>query len=255
MLPDDLSPHVADVVRRYDDTPSSVLVLGAHPDDAELGAGGTVARWSSGGSEVHLCVLTDGSKGSWDPTDDPADVAGRRRQEQADAAIALRLTGEIHWGPWADGELVADPASVRWVCGLIRMVRPELVVGHDPWRRYRLHPDHRHGGLLAVDGVVAARDAHFHPDQDAPHRPEALLLFEADEPDTVVPLDDDSAQRKIDALLCHRSQWRSTMGIDHGDDPAVSRWNDRVRDRLAAHAALLDSPEVRLGESFRWLAT
>ncbi len=66
----------------------------------------------------------------------------------------------------------------------IRELRPNVVLGHDPWKRYRLHPDHRHAGLLACEGVVAARDPKFFPDQGLAHfRPDHLLLFEADEPD------------------------------------------------------------------------
>ena len=94
------------------------------------------------------------------------------------------------------------------------MIRPDVVLGHDPWKRYRLHPDHRHAGWLTLDGIVAARDHHFFPEQGLPpHRPERILLFEADEADH---LERSSARldAKVEALLCHRSQWRSTMGIE-----------------------------------------
>jgi LmbE family N-acetylglucosaminyl deacetylase len=124
----------------------------------------------------------------------------------------------------------------------IRRLRPEVVLGHDPWKRYRLHPDHRHAGFLAVDGVVAARDPHFFPEQDiAHHRPAALLLFEADEPDHVELADDEAAARKLAALEAHRSQLLSTMGVDLDSDEGETQLSDfrsRVRQRLVAHGQI-----------------
>jgi LmbE family N-acetylglucosaminyl deacetylase len=100
-------------------------------------------------------------------------------------------------------------------------VRPDVVVGHDPWRPYRVHPDHHHAGMLALDGIVAARDPHFFPDRHlAPHRPSTLLLFEPGRVDHVEDVYG-FVERKIDALLAHRSQWQSTMGIH--DSPETER--------------------------------
>ena len=88
-----------------------------------------------------------------------------------------------------------------------------MILVHDPWRRYRLHPDHRNAGLLVIDAVVAARDYSFFPDlPDAPHRPQALLLFEADQPNHVENISG-WADTKVRALLAHRSQMESTFGI------------------------------------------
>jgi LmbE family N-acetylglucosaminyl deacetylase len=108
-----------------------------------------------------------------------------------------------------------------------------VVLGHDPWRRYRLHPDHRHAGHLAVEGVVAARDPHFFPEQDVgPHRPAALWLFEADEPDHLEDVTG-FVDAKLAALLAHRSQLRSTMDIeDEHDAEQVARFRRRIVERL-----------------------
>ena len=85
-----------------------------------------------------------------------------------------------------DGELDASPATVGAVARVIRTVRPQVVLGHDPWKRYRLHPDHRAAGFLVCDAIVAARDPHFFREHGlAHHRPDALLLWEADAPDHV----------------------------------------------------------------------
>ena len=98
----------------------------------------------------------------------------------ADRAGEVRFLGRV------DGDLTADRETVSAVARVIRELRPEVVLGHDPWKRYRLHPDHRAAGLLVCDGIVAARDPHFFPEHGiAHHRPSALLLWEADEPNHI----------------------------------------------------------------------
>jgi LmbE family N-acetylglucosaminyl deacetylase len=117
------------------------------------------------------------------------------------------------------------------VAAWIRRLRPVVVLGHDPWKRYRLHPDHRAAGFLTVDAVVAARDPHFFPDQGlAHHRPETLLLFEADEPDHYEDVTG-FADAKAAALECHVSQFRTTMYIEPDDDGTQLR---AFRDRIAS---------------------
>jgi len=138
----------------------------------------------------------------------------------------------------------------RWqIAYWIRKVRPDVVLGHDPWRRYRLHPDHRNAGFLLTDGIVAARDPLFFPEQEiAPHRPGALLLWEAEEPDHV---EDASGfvEHKLMALLAHRSQFRSTMRIDNADaDDEVIAFRARVTQRLAEHGARAGLDQ---GEAFK----
>ncbi|MEQ1787804.1 MAG: PIG-L family deacetylase, partial [Acidimicrobiales bacterium] len=165
-------------------TPAVALAIGAHPDDVEFGCGATLAKWSAAGAVVHHLICTDGSKGSWDPDADTAALVALRQAEQRAAARALGATGECVFLGWPDGELESGLGPRGEVAYWIRRLRPSVVLGHDPWKRYRLHPDHRHAGLLTVEGIVAARDPHFFPEHDLPHhRPDALLLFEADEPD------------------------------------------------------------------------
>jgi len=81
------------------------------------------------------------------------------------------------------------------------------------WKRYRLHPDHRHAGFLAVEGIVAAGNPHFFPSRASPRTADLPPLWEADEVDHVEAIDG-SVGAKLTALLAHRSQWVSTMGID-----------------------------------------
>jgi LmbE family N-acetylglucosaminyl deacetylase len=194
--------------------PATALAIAAHPDDVEFGCGATLAKWAAAGCRIHHLVCTDGSKGSWEPTQDTSELVAQRRAEQRAASKALGGTGEVIFLEWPDGELESGVRQ-RWqVCAAIRSLRPDVVLGHDPWRRYRLHPDHRNAGLLAVEGIVAARDPHFFPELAGhPHRPSSLLLWEADEADHVENVTG-FAEAKIDALLAHRSQLRSSMGID-----------------------------------------
>jgi LmbE family N-acetylglucosaminyl deacetylase len=227
--------------------PGRALAVGAHPDDIDFGCGGTLAKWAAGGCAVSELVLTDGSKGSWDPTADRAALVALRRDEQRAAAAALGA-GEVVFLEHVDGELESGLAERAEVCRVIREVRPDVVLGHDPWKRYRLHPDHRHAGHLVVEGIVAARDPHFFPEQGlAPHRPAVLLLWEADVVDHVESIEGFLAV-KLRALLAHRSQWRSTMGIDAQQAAEEEAFASRIRDRAAEAGALAGVP---LGEAFK----
>ncbi len=213
--------------------PASALAIGAHPDDVEFGCGGLLAKWAAAGCTVHHLVCTDGSKGTWDAAADTDALAARRQDEQREAARRLSgpSTGEVRFLGRVDGELDSDLPTRREVARVIRELRPDVVLGHDPWKRYRLHPDHRHAGLLACEGVVAARDPHFFPELGLTHhRPNALMLFEADEANHVEDVST-STERKLDALLAHESQFESTMHA--ADETDLESFRVRVRDRLA----------------------
>ena len=227
--------------------PHRALAIGAHPDDIELNAGATLAKWAAAGCEVSLLVCTDGSKGTWNPHADLAELVAVRQDEQRESARRLGATGEVVFLGWIDGELESGPEPRRQVASWIRKLRPTVVLGHDPWRRWRLHPDHRHAGWLTVDGIVAARDPHFFPELDlAPHRPDALLLFEADEPDHA----EDTAgfeATKATALEAFVSQYETTLDLPPDPNPAdLARLHTWVADKLtqAGATAGLDSAEL-----------
>jgi LmbE family N-acetylglucosaminyl deacetylase len=233
-------------------TPRVALAIGAHPDDVEFGCGATLAKWAAAGCRIHHLVCTDGSKGSWDPDEDTAALVAVRQQEQREASVALGGAGDVTFLGWRDGELEAGMRQ-RWeVAYRIRVVKPDVVLGHDPWRRYRLHPDHRHAGFLATDGIVAARDPHFFPEQGAaPHRPDALLLWEADDPDHVEDVTG-HVQSKMAALLAHRSQYRSTMHISGtGEGGEVARFRSDVAAELAEQGR---PAGFAYGEAFKLMA-
>ncbi len=148
---------------------------------------------------------------------------------------------------YVDGELDSSVAPRAAVCRVIRQARPDVVLGHDPWQPYRIHPDHHHAGLLVTSGIVAARDPHFFPDQGvAPHRPASLLCFEPGRVDHVENVDG-YVDRKIEALLAHRSQWRSTMAIDERPDDERAAFAEKIHAETRA-AALRAG--LRAAESF-----
>lgn len=212
-------------------TPSSALAIGAHPDDVEFGCGATLAKWAVAGCMIHHLVCTDGSKGTWDPDADLDALVQRREREQRAAARALGATGEIVFLRHVDGELDSCIGVRSEIALWIRRLRPDVVLGHDPWKRYRLHPDHRHAGLATCDAVVAARDPHFFREHDAPaHRPHTLLLWEADEPDHVEDVSG-FVDAKLAALEAHVSQFESTMKATDADQ--LEAFRERIRARLA----------------------
>lgn len=231
-------------------TPARVLAVGAHPDDVEFGCGATLAKWTGRGCEAHLLVLTDGSKGTWDGARDRAELVATREREQAAAAACLGVT-RVHFGRSVDGELDSDLVTRATVCRAIREARPDVVLTHDPWKRYRIHPDHRHAGQVTLDAIVAARDPLFFPEQRlVPHRPAVALLFEAEVVDHVEAVDEQQVRARIDALLSHESQWESTMHISGGDAAQRTRFEELQRDECRAAGALAG---IELGEAFKRL--
>jgi len=230
-------PEATTITSRNLPTPRIALAIGAHPDDVEFGCGATLAKWAAAGCVVHHLVCTDGSKGTWDPHADTPALAARRQLEQRAAArrLAGPRAGEVVFLGYVDGELDSDLAARGRVALAIRQLRPDVVLGHDPWKRYRLHPDHRHAGLLTCEGVVAARDPHFFPEQGiAHHRPEHLLLFEADAPDHLEDVSD-WIEPKLAALEAHESQFESTMKAI--DESQLDSFRARIRGRLTGLGA------------------
>ena len=203
------------------------LAFGAHPDDVELQAGGTLAAWAGRGVHVELACFTAGEKGSADPEADPAELGRVRRAEATVAAAALGAATPVHFLGAVDGELEVTMALRLAVARLVRTVRPDVVLGHDPWRRWLLHPDHRAAGTLTVDGVVAARDPLYAPDLGAQglaaHRPHTVLLFGTDTPDELVEVTA-TIEAKLASLRAHASQIP-----DHADlERRVRTWNAAI---------------------------
>jgi LmbE family N-acetylglucosaminyl deacetylase len=190
--------------------PSKVLAIYAHPDDPDISAGGTLARWAGAGAEVHVCICADGDKGSVDPDVIPSELVARRRREVAAAGVALGISRH-HWLGLLDGE-VEESAGVRErLVALVRWLRPDAVVAPDPTAvffgsTYVNHRDHRRVGWLSIDAVApAAAMPHYFPDAGPPHRVTHLYLSGTLEPDVWIDITA-TIEAKAAAIACHESQ-------------------------------------------------
>lgn len=146
-------PRLWEPVRPF----SRALVVVAHPDDAEFGAGGTVARLVEMGTQVSYLVLTDGASGSADPAMTRERLAALRQEEQRDACRELGVEDVTFLGH-ADGYLEPSIALRRQVAAEIRRHRPELVISLNAdvrWSSwgYINHPDHRVCGDAVLHAI------------------------------------------------------------------------------------------------------
>lgn len=200
------------------EVPASALAVYGHPDDPEISAGGTLARWARAGATVWTLLCTRGEKGSADPAQDPDELARLRVTETAAAARVLGLADHFHLDH-ADGELVAGPALVGRITEVVRRLRPEVVICPDPTAvffgdRYYNHSDHRATGWATLDAVApAAGNPHYFSEQLrgglAVHQVSSVYLSGTLEPNCWVDISD-VIDAKIDALFCHASQLTET---------------------------------------------
>lgn len=193
------------------------LAVGAHPDDVEFFAGGTLLELSRRGAQVHLVVCTSGSRGGRGMVD----AAPVRRGEQASAARILGLADVIYLG-LTDGELEADEGLRKALVREIRQIRPEVVLAHDPrtwWTpmgdRVELgHSDHRAAGKALLDAIYPrAASPNFYPGMGLdPWCPREIWLFDTVEPDLVLDITE-TWPRKLEALRAHASQEAVAGGL------------------------------------------
>jgi LmbE family N-acetylglucosaminyl deacetylase len=192
------------------DTPATVLAVYAHPDDPDVSAGGTLARWAAAGAAVHVCICADGDKGSSDPDADPTALVGLRRQEVSASGIILGVKVH-HWLGFRDGELDDQRRLRARLVALVREVCPDAVVAPDPTavffgHHYINHLDHRQVGWAALDAVApAAGNPHYFPDAGPAHRVGLVYLSGTLEPDIWVDISE-TIDVKAAAIACHESQ-------------------------------------------------
>lgn len=208
----------------------TILVVAAHPDDIEFGLAGAVARWTDEGHTVVYCLITDGSAGSNDPAVDPRALVATRRQEQLEAA-ALVGVADVRFLGYADGTLEPTIELRRQLTRLIRELRPYRVVCQDPTTYffgsfYVNHPDHRAAGEATLYAVFPSAETRpIFPELLAegyePHKVAELYLDMSLQPDTYVDITA-TLDRKIAALLCHRSQ------VDEGAAKWVRQWAEEA---------------------------
>jgi LmbE family N-acetylglucosaminyl deacetylase len=249
-------------------SPLRILVLGAHPDDADFKAGGTSALWCRQGHEVKLVSLTDGSAGH-QTLRGPA-LAARRRAEAKAAAAVIGATYEVLDHP--DGELMPTLEARRQLIRLIRGFRPDLILTHRP---NDYHPDHRYTSLLVQDAAYMVTVPAVCP--DAPHlERDPVILYLSDDFTKPVPFRADvvvDVGAEMDALVgmlhCHASQFYEWLPFNGGyadrvpaDEAARRRWlkewfqarirplADRYRDRVVQTYGVEAGHRVEFIEAF-----
>lgn len=191
------------------EVPARVLAVFAHPDDAEIACGGSLARWADAGADVEIVVVARGEKGARASVD-PDRLAERRVAEMAAADSVLGVRRRRLLGV-PDGEVRNVPELRSVVVGIVREHRPDVVVCPDPLAsffggRYVNHVDHREAGWLAIDAVApAAALPLYFPDQGEPWQVRWLLLAGTLEPDCFVDIVS-VLDRKAQAVGCHLSQ-------------------------------------------------
>lgn len=196
------------------DLKKTIMAITAHPDDAEFGAAGTIAKWTAAGKTVIYVVCTNGDKGSSDPKMTSAKLAAIREREQLAAAKVLGVK-EVVFLRHPDGFLEDTPEFRGEVVRMIRKYRPYLVLTSDPYRSYLWHRDHRVAGRVVLDAVYPyARDRLFYPEHEAeglkPHKVREVYLWGSDQPDTFTDISD-VFETKLAALRCHASQVGDSM--------------------------------------------
>ncbi|HVO84966.1 MAG TPA: PIG-L deacetylase family protein [Syntrophobacteria bacterium] len=220
---------------------TDVMVVTAHPDDAEFGVAGTVARWTAEGKQVVYVVCTNGDKGTTDRSLSAETLAEIRKREQGAAAKVLGVREVVFLG-YPDQSLEETPEFRKEIVRLIRIFRPRTVVTSDPYRRYIWHRDHRITGQVVLDAVFPlARDHLAYPDLLAqglePHKVEELLFWGADDINYRSDITG-TFDRKVAALRCHASQVREFA------NPHMEEW---LRERCMK---LAEGETFNLAEGF-----
>jgi len=210
-------------------TNADVLVFGAHPDDIELGCGGTVAKLANAGHSVVLVDLTRGELSTRGTVEE--------RQVEAEAArMILGAAARVNMG-LADGNLSATPAGKRTVAEVIRRFKPRLILV--PYWHDR-HPDHVHASKLVYEGAFLAGLPSYETGQ-ASHRPTKVVYYmgwEEFTPSFIVDISD-QFERKIEAIRAHASQFTladPSYPETRLTDPATDRL---IRSRMAHYGALI----------------
>ena len=193
-----------------------VLVVTPHPDDAESGAGGTIARWCAEGRRVVLVVCTNGDKGTGDRSVAPEELAETREREQLKAADVLGVS-QVVFLRFPDQGLEDGPDLREKIVRQIRVHRPHTVVTVDPNRRYIRHRDHIVAGRVTLDAVFPyARDHLAYPEHLReglePHKVREVYLWGSEEPDR-------QARRSVS-----RWQRRSSTSRCSDHPPSLGRW-------------------------------
>jgi LmbE family N-acetylglucosaminyl deacetylase len=237
-----------EAVIAHEERPERVLVIVAHPDDADFGVAGTLAKWIRAGTVARMVCCTSGDAGADDASIDPIDLAKTRESEQRAAAVVVGYQG-VDFLHRPDGALDNDLALREQLVRIIRQFKPDAVVCMDPTvivtrSGFIQHVDHRMAAIAAIDAVYpASRNAMAFPhlvlDEDLePHNVDIVYMFFTDQPDTWVDTSE-TIDVKIGALRAHTSQLREPEKLEE----MLRNWSSEDGAKIGTAAA----------ESFRLL--
>lgn len=230
------------------------LVVVAHPDDCDFGCAATTALWTGMGVDVSYCIVTNGDAGGYDRSVPRARMSEIRQEEQRAAAAEVGVSDVTFLG-YPDGRVAPNIDLRRDIARVIRQKRPERVLSQSPVRNFgrifASHPDHLATGEATLDAVYPdARNPFAHPElleQEGlePHTVKEVWIMGGggNTPDEVVDVTE-TAERKIAALRCHRSQYQDWSQLE-----------DRVRSWLKATAEANGLGEGHMAEAFQVVQT
>lgn len=204
--------------------PSRLLVVAAHPRDADLAMGGTVSRWTASGTAAQLVCCTSGDGRFDDASADPLELAATREHEQREAAAILGYQ-TVTFLHRPEGAVANDLALREQLVRLIRSFRPDAVATHDPRvivseDGYVNHVDHRACGAAAIDAASpAAANALAFPSLVSseglePHIVDHLFLFWSEHPSLVLDISA-ALEVKQRSLAAHASQVSREVDAPH----------------------------------------
>lgn len=187
----------------------SAMCIQPHPDDADVGIGGTVAKLSKLGSEVTYVTMTDDRASISDPSLTTEEIAKIRREEQEAAAKVLGVRGLV-WLDYPDSGLSMNLEARGKLVELIRRKRPEAIFTVDPWLTYEAHPDHRNTGLLVSEALMFSGLYNVNPEQLqgglGPYQSDYVAYFVTQRPNTYIDISE-SLGDKLEAIRKHRTQF------------------------------------------------
>ena len=228
-----------------------VLVVMAHPDDCDFGAGGTIAQWTSKGIEVSYCIITNGDQGGEESGIPVEEMAKVRQQEQRDAGKALGVT-QITYLNYRDGWLLPSIELRKEIVKAIRIAKPDRMVVQSPernWERiYSSHPDHLAAGETAIQAVYPdSRNPFAFPELKAaglePWRVREVWITGSPTPNHFVDITD-TFSKKMAALHAHVSQTAHNKELEN----MVRSWGER-------NAEANGLPQGRVAEIFKVIST
>ncbi len=192
----------------------NILCIQPHPDDMEIGAGATIARLSRSGKQVTALTITDGSAGTYQPSDKPGEISRTRKAETENSAKLLGVK-KLIWLDYADGGNLPYEKIRADITGTIRSLKPDAVMVCDPWLPYEAHSDHNRTGLAAAEACLLSGMPQFCPDDlqkgVMPHSIEMIAFYYTAYPNTLIDASD-TWEIKLAAIDCHNSQFSGEKG-------------------------------------------